>query len=80
MKYLSLFSLPLAALLLSCNGQKSEEMTPVLTIEGGQVRGVELESAIVYRGIPYAAPPVGDLRWQLPQPVQPWDSVLVADH
>lgn len=64
----------------SCTSPKVEEMTPILTIEGGKVQGVELQNSVVYRGIPYAAPPVDSLRWQLPQPVQPWDSVLVADH
>ncbi len=33
----------------------------------------------VYRGIPFAAPPVGDLRWRPPQSVKPWDGVLKAD-
>ena len=29
----------------------------------------------IYRGIPYAAPPVGDLRWKPPQPVTPWSEI-----
>ena len=33
----------------------------------------------VFRGIPYAAPPVGDLRWKRPQPVVKWKGVKVAD-
>ncbi|MBR5075615.1 MAG: carboxylesterase family protein [Bacteroidales bacterium] len=55
--------------------------TPVLTIEGGQVQGVttELPGVIVYRGIPYAAPPLGDLRWKEPQPVVPWQGVKLCD-
>ena len=54
---------------------------PILTIEGGQVQGVEAEidGVYVYRGIPYAAPPIKDLRWKAPQPVIPWEGVLIAD-
>ncbi len=32
-------------------------------------------SVRVYRGIPYAAPPIGDLRWKPPQPVTPWEGI-----
>ncbi len=55
--------------------------TPVLSIEGGQVKGVttELPGVIVYRGIPYAAPPLGELRWKEPQPVVPWQGVKLCD-
>ena len=33
----------------------------------------------VFRGVPFAEPPVDDLRWQKPQPLQPWEGVLEAD-
>ena len=54
---------------------------PVLTIEGGMVQGVQTatEGVIVYKGVPFAAPPVGSLRWREPQPVLPWDGVKMAD-
>lgn len=54
---------------------------PVLTIEGGKVQGVktDIEGVTVYRGIPYAAPPIGNLRWKAPQPVVAWDGVRLAD-
>ena len=55
---------------------------PVLTIEGGQIQGVQLDDApgvTVYRGIPYAAPPIGENRWRAPQPVVPWEGVRVCD-
>ena len=54
---------------------------PVLTVSGGQIQGVltDSSSVMVYKGIPYAAAPVGDLRWQAPQPVTPWEGVRVCD-
>ena len=39
---------------------------PVATIETGQLRGAEADGIAIFRGIPYAAPPVGDLRWRAP--------------
>ena len=56
-------------------------VSPVLTITGGQVQGVptDIPGVIVFRGLPYAAPPLGDLRWKEPQPVVPWEGVKIAD-
>lgn len=54
--------------------------TPVLNVEGGRIEGVvDEEGVTVYKGIPYAAPPVGELRWKHPQPVQPWQGVRKCD-
>ncbi len=44
-------------------------------VEGGLVRGALEDGLAVYRGIPFAAPPVGDLRWRAPQPVVKWEGV-----
>ena len=54
---------------------------PVLQVSGGKIQGVPSGKAdvTVFRGIPYAAAPVGELRWQAPQPVQAWDGVKVCD-
>ena len=54
---------------------------PVLTVSGGRIQGVltDSSSVMVFKGIPYAAPPVGDLRWQAPQPVPAWDGIRVCD-
>ena len=50
--------------------------------ENGAVRGVVGTNAriTVYKGIPYAAPPVGKNRWRAPQPVENWEGVRVCDH
>lgn len=49
-------------------------------ITSGVVEGSFSEDGAVlaFKGIPYAAPPVGDLRWKPPQPIAPWQGVLPA--
>lgn len=56
--------------------------TEVLQVEGGQIQGVLSEDGqvAIYTGVPYAAPPVGELRWKEPQDVIPWEGVLTCDH
>lgn len=48
-----------------------------VTVSAGIIEGtINAEGDIrIYKGIPFAAPPVGDLRWKAPQPVQPWEGV-----
>ena len=67
--------------LASCTETPPEDPTPVIQITGGYVQGVLSDDwrTVIYRGLPYAAPPVGELRWKKPQPVEPWDTVLIAD-
>ncbi len=49
--------------------------------QAGMVSGVEIpgKDITVFKGIPFAAPPVGELRWKAPQPVEPWEGVRKAD-
>jgi len=65
---------------MACSGP-AEEGTPSLTVktERGTLRGVAETGVRVFRGIPYAAPPTGDLRWRAPRPASAWDGVRVAD-
>jgi len=51
---------------------------PVVQIASGLLRSTEVESTIAFRGIPYARPPIGELRWQPPQPALPWQGVREA--
>ena len=57
-----------------CNGQTLASAR----IEGGALQGTIEDGLTVYRGIPFAAPPVGDLRWRAPQPAAKWDGILAA--
>jgi para-nitrobenzyl esterase len=45
-------------------------------IEGGLIQGTNEDGLTIYRGIPFAAPPVGALRWRAPRPAAKWDGVL----
>lgn len=49
-------------------------------VETGDIEGTpDGTDLAVYKAIPYAAPPVGDLRWKAPQPAKPWSGVLKAE-
>lgn len=53
-----------------------------LRLDSGLISGVDgsTSDVRVFKGIPYAAPPVGDLRWRAPMPVTPWNGIFKADH
>ncbi len=61
---------------------KNPEATGIIAVEQGELTGVfnEDKSVEVYTGIPYAKPPVGNLRWKEPQEPDSWEGVLVCDH
>ena len=64
--------------LASCAAHPHESRC-IATIAGGRVEGSDLDSACAYLGIPYAAPPVGELRWKPPQPARPWTAATLAE-
>ncbi len=53
---------------------------PVVNTDKGQVSGVVDGTVESFKGIPFAAPPVGDLRWRAPQPAAKWSGVRAGDH
>jgi para-nitrobenzyl esterase len=60
-----------------CN-LNAQENQPTNEVIGGKIRGTNNNdgSVAIYKGIPFAAPPVGELRWRAPQPVKAWSGVL----
>jgi len=57
------------------------ETTPQVKTEGGILQGTVLPGGVrSFKGIPYALPPVGNLRWREPQPPAHWKGVRMADH
>ncbi len=75
---LLLCSLAGLAVALGVGATARSQMPPVVRVDGGQVQGVVADGVESFKGIPFAAPPVGDLRWRPPQPVAPWTGVRQA--
>jgi para-nitrobenzyl esterase len=68
-------ALAAAAVIASVTTTPAAISDPV-RLDSGQISGVTLPSGVrTFKGIPFAAPPVGDLRWREPQPVPKWDGV-----
>jgi len=53
-------------------------METIVKIDAGRVEGYQNRGLYVFKGIPYAAPPVGERRWQPPGAVEPWSGVCPA--
>jgi carboxylesterase type B len=63
-----------------CSGRAADAVTgPIVRTTLGSVQGTRGE-VLSFKGIPYAAPPVGPLRWRPPQPPAPWAEVRDATH
>jgi para-nitrobenzyl esterase len=67
----------LCLLSLSFVSQDSVDQFGIVKVEGGSIRGSVNDAGDVniFKGVPFAAPPVGNLRWKAPAPVRPWTGV-----
>lgn len=78
----SLLNIPSLVLLLAAlapNAARAQSR-PVAETVSGRVQGVSVEGVESFKGIPYAAPPTGALRWRAPQPAAHWQGVRDASH
>ena len=69
----------LSMALIMATAQTALSQIRTAKVTGGEVQGVVSGDVASFKGIPFAAPPVGDLRWKPPQPVKPWTGVKSAD-
>jgi para-nitrobenzyl esterase len=51
---------------------------PVVATKSGSIEGLDTDGASVFLGVPFAAPPAGNLRWRAPAPAAPWPGVRPA--
>ena len=72
-------SATLLVLLVACRAEEAQPVAEpeatdpnVVATTSGPVRGETVDGVRVFRGVPYASPPVGDLRWKPPAPPAPW--------
>src|SRR5215472_12051715 len=76
-------TLALALALVSIGTRQSvrayADSSDTIKVDGGQISGTTTDGVHSFKGIPFAAPPVGSLRWKAPQPVVPWNGVRACD-
>lgn len=70
----SLLSICALFLVLGASAQQG----PQVSYRDGIVEGIDSSGVEIYRGVPFAQPPVGSLRWKAPQPVKAWTGVRMA--
>jgi para-nitrobenzyl esterase len=82
MKIKALTGLAIFILLISFACTKEKKVNPlVVNTKEGIVKGIKNSGGdvIIFKGVPYAAPPVGENRWREPQPHKSWTDTLVCD-
>ncbi|MDB5684510.1 MAG: carboxylesterase family protein, partial [Sphingomonas bacterium] len=76
----ALAAFSLAGSALKAAAPAARAAPPPIAVDGGEIEGVALASGVdAWLGVPFAAPPVRDLRWKPPQPVAAWRGLFHAD-
>lgn len=73
-----LFALVFIASVINASAQLSGD-SPKVKTANGILEGIQSSGVKIFLGVPFAAPPVGELRWKEPQPVQNWEGIRKAD-
>ena len=80
-RFVSVAGCVLAVSTIVAAGQEAAATSSPVRLDSGLISGIagSQPGVRVFKGIPFGAPPVGDLRWRAPQPVARWDGVRKAD-
>ena len=73
-----MIAMAMAACCLSACTQKGEDITLQVNTQYGILEGLEEDGVKKFLGVPFAQPPVGELRWKEPQSVEPWEGIREA--
>ena len=65
----------IASLVFNANADVYSESRPIIDIKNGKLQGVETNGMLAFKNIPYAAPPIGELRWRPPQSAKNWEGI-----
>ncbi|QYK03056.1 carboxylesterase/lipase family protein [Shewanella psychrotolerans] len=74
-KLTTIFTVTLMSLLTIYTGVVKANTMEKITVEQGVLQGKIENNLAIFKGVPFAKPPVGELRWKAPQPAEPWDGI-----
>jgi len=80
MKLLTLFFCFSLITILAAGQLTADRGLPTVKTANGVLQGTHSSGISIFKAVPFAQPPVGDLRWKAPQPVKNWEGTLKADH